>query len=83
MPFILVSELFTSSVRSLATSISISLCSVLAFIVMKFYADMCAGIGVHGSMWVFSACSLIGALFAWFGVVETKGKCSPILRAHW
>lgn len=80
VPFILVSELFSSSVRSLATSMSISLCSILAFIVMKFYPDVCAGIGVHGSMWLFSGFSCAGALFAWFVVVETKGKPLAVIQ---
>ncbi|XP_034239827.1 facilitated trehalose transporter Tret1-2 homolog [Thrips palmi] len=74
VPFILVSELFPSSVRSLATSISISFCSILAFIVTKFFEDICHNIGQFGAMWVFAGCSLAGALFAWFGVIETKGK---------
>lgn len=74
VPFILVSELFPSSVRSLATSISISFCSILAFIVTKFFEDICSQIGQYGAMWVFAGCSLAGALFAWFGVIETKGK---------
>ncbi|KAJ1526078.1 hypothetical protein ONE63_009243 [Megalurothrips usitatus] len=80
VPFILVSELFPSSVRSLATSVSISFCSVLAFLVMKFFPSMNADIGKHGSMWVFAACSFVGALFAWFGVIETKGKPLAVIQ---
>lgn len=82
VPFILVSELFPSTVRSLATSVSISFCSILAFIVTKFFEDMCRSIGQFGAMWVFAACSLSGALFAWFGVIETKGE-APLPRSAW
>jgi len=74
LPFVILSEVCLPRVRSLATSISITWASILAFLVTKFFSNLSEAIGEYGAMWGFAACCMIGALFTWFFIPETRGR---------
>lgn len=47
---------------------------VAVFIVTKFYNDLDTSLGSYGPFWIFSAISILGVVFTFFCVVETRGK---------
>lgn len=67
-------ELFAPDVKGLAGSISATSNWTLAFIVTKTYNNLRDAIGVSGTFWLFTGISLIGIVFIYFAVPETKGK---------
>lgn len=74
LPFTLVSELFPTNVKALGSTIVMATCNFCAFVVTKTYLIVAEQLGIHVAFWIFSACSLVGALFTLIYVPETKGK---------
>lgn len=74
VPYILLSEMFPTSVRSLASSFSITWTFILAFSITKSFGDFAAVFGMDCTFWVFSVCCLLGAVFTLTYVHETKGR---------
>lgn len=74
LPFTMASELFPTNVKALGNTIGISMFHLTAFIVTKLYLAISESAGVHTPFWIFTACSLVGALFTLLYVPETKGK---------
>lgn len=67
-------ELFAPDIKGLAGSISATSNWTLAFIVTKTYNNMRETIGVAATFWLFTAISVLGIVFIYFAVPETKGK---------
>lgn len=67
-------ELFASDVKGLAGSISATSNWTLAFIVTKTYNNLSKALGIGGTFWLFTGISLLGIVFIYFVVPETKGK---------
>lgn len=74
VPVIQISELFPEHLKGIASIIVITFCSVLSFIITLIFPYMEAEIGMGPSFWVFASSGLIGAIFTYFVVPETKGK---------
>merc|ERR550525_970378 len=54
IPWLMMSELFSPEVKSVASSAATTTNWTLAFIVTKFFQDMVSGVGEAGAFWVFS-----------------------------
>lgn len=67
-------ELFAPDIKGLAGSISATSNWTLAFIVTKAYNNLRDAIGVGGCFWLFSGISVLGIVFIYIAVPETKGK---------
>lgn len=67
-------ELFAPDIKGLAGSISATSNWTLAFIVTKSYKNLCDAIGVGATFWLFTGISLLGLVFIYVAVPETKGK---------
>lgn len=67
-------ELFAPDIKFLAGSISATSNWTLAFIVTKTYNNFRDAIGVGPTFWMFTGISLLGIVFIYFAVPETKGK---------
>lgn len=74
IPWLMIGELFAADVKGVAGSISGSFSWFLAFVVTKTFTDMIADIGTGPTFWVLGACSLVGTVFVYFVVPETKNK---------
>ncbi|XP_070158880.1 facilitated trehalose transporter Tret1-like isoform X1 [Polyergus mexicanus] len=74
LPNAMVSELFPTNVKPLGTMVTIISSGVEAFGVTKLYLVIADNFGLHIPFWIFTACSLAGALFTLVYVPETKGK---------
>lgn len=74
IPWVASSELFPSEIKANASSAAATFNWFLAFIVTKFYNNLIEAIGNDSPFYIFSGVSLVGTLFVFFFVPETKGK---------
>ena len=74
IPWLMMSELFSPKVRSMASSLVTFFNWTLAFCVTKFFGVMVTAISEAGSFWVFGGITFITFLFCLLFVPETKGK---------
>lgn len=73
-PIVVISEIFSRDVTSLAMTISLSVSWGTAFIITKIFTDLIALLGTHGCFYLlatFCACSF---LFCFVLLPETKGR---------
>lgn len=47
---------------------------VLAFVMVKFFESVAEVFGMHGWVFFFAACTLVGTVFIIILIPETKGK---------
>jgi len=74
IPWLMMSELFSPEVKSLASSISTSFNWTLAFLVTKFFSTMVTAVHESGAFWMFGGFTILTFLFCFLFVPETKGK---------
>lgn len=74
VPFTLLSEIYPINVKALGSTIFLVLISLLSFVMSTLYLIITDIVGAHVPFWIFTACSLAGALFIFLCVPETKGK---------
>lgn len=74
VPYVIIGEIFKTEARSAATSFSTFLIWAEAFILLKFYSKLNDLIGTDSCFGLFSFCCVLGALFTYFYIPETKGK---------
>lgn len=74
VPWLMMGELFASDIKGPAGSIAGTSNWVLAFIVTKTFVNLKAAIGNGETFWLFSGITIVGAIFVFFFVPETKGK---------
>lgn len=67
-------EMFASEVKGAASSVTVSICWFLAFIITKFSSNITAAFGNCTTYWLFSACSVGSVVFTVLLLPETKGK---------
>lgn len=70
----MVGEIFPADVKGFASSICGSFNWILAFIITKTFTNLRMAIGIGQTFWLFSAFSVVGTIFVFFVVPETKGK---------
>lgn len=74
LPITLIGELFPTNVKALGSMVTMLSASIFAFGVTNLYLIIAKNSGIHMPFWIFTACSLAGALFTLVYVPETKGK---------
>ncbi|XP_076248619.1 facilitated trehalose transporter Tret1 [Calliopsis andreniformis] len=74
LPYTMISEIFPTNVKALGSACGILCCNLLAFIVIMFYPIIVEDYGAHVSFWIFSAITLLGTIFVYIIVPETKGR---------
>lgn len=74
IPWIISSEIFTPEIKSVASSAVGTFNWFLAFIVTKFYLQVNDFVGQDTTFYVFAGTSLVGAVFIFGMVPETKGR---------
>ncbi|XP_072747930.1 trehalose transporter 1-like protein [Anoplolepis gracilipes] len=75
LPWVMTSELYPLRFRGSLGGLTTSIVQVLMFATIKMYPDLNAIVGLEITMWIFSAASLLGAIFALTILPETQG-CS-------
>lgn len=74
VPWLMMGELFASDVKGVAGSIAGTSNWVLAFIVTKTFVNMKEALGSGQTFWLFAGITVVGAIFVFLLVPETKGK---------
>lgn len=74
IPWLMVGELFAADIKGIAGSLSGSFNWLLAFIVTKTFSNLREAVGLGETFWIFSGLTVIGTIFVFFIVPETKGK---------
>lgn len=73
VPWLMVGELFANNVKAYASPLAGVFNWLLAFLVTKIFASLVDALGSAGVFWLFSGFSLLGTVFVFFIVPETKG----------
>ncbi|XP_025831249.1 facilitated trehalose transporter Tret1-like, partial [Agrilus planipennis] len=74
LPWAVCAELFTSDVKSSASTATASICWLLGFVLTKYFADVSNAIGISNSFYIFALCCFLAALFVYKLLPETSGK---------
>ncbi|XP_044270984.1 facilitated trehalose transporter Tret1-like [Tribolium madens] len=82
IPWMISSEIFTPEIKSIASSGAGTFNWFLAFLVTKFYLQVNECVGQDSTFYAFSILSLLGGVFVYFVVPETKGKTVEQVQAE-
>ncbi|XP_072743377.1 facilitated trehalose transporter Tret1-like [Anoplolepis gracilipes] len=74
LPAAMIGELFPTNVKALGSTVTMISAGIFGFGVTKLYLVIADNFGIHIPFWIFTTCSLVGALFTLVYVPETKGK---------
>lgn len=82
IPWLVMSEIFPTKVRGIASSVCVLTNWGTAFIITKTFQDLKALITSAGTFWLFSGLCALNVLFTIFFVPETKGKTLEQIQAR-
>lgn len=74
IPWVMIGELFAPDVKGVAASLAGAFNWILAFAITKSFVDLREAIGIGETFWLFAGMSVLGTVFVFFFVPETKGK---------
>lgn len=74
IPWLMVGELFAADVKGVAGSAAGSFSWVFAFAVTKSYVNVQAAMGTGPTFYLLAGFCVVGTVFVWFVVPETKGR---------
>uniref|UniRef100_A0A1Q3FSB6 Putative sugar transporter n=1 Tax=Culex tarsalis TaxID=7177 RepID=A0A1Q3FSB6_CULTA len=82
IPWILIGELFTPSIRSGASGIAGGTGYIFGFLANKLFLKMLATLTLPGTFWVYSAITFLGAAALYKILPETEGKTLVEIEAY-
>ena len=74
IPWLLMSEIFPTKVRGVASGIATQVNWLGVFIIIKFYVNMENAMHPYGLYWFYAAVCLISVIYVFIFLPETKGK---------
>jgi sugar porter (SP) family MFS transporter len=74
LPWAVMAELFPPNVKSVASSLTSFTCFGTGFLITLFFPTLSHLLGMAQSFWICATVCLIGAIFVYFMLPETKGK---------
>lgn len=74
LPGVLLGELFPARVRGLASGLTFMLFNFLLFVSAKIFPLFRQNLGIEGIFWIFGLSSLIGCIFLYLTLPETKSR---------
>jgi len=74
IPGVMMGELFSPDVKGLALGIVCVIASLLEFVVVKMYQNLLDWFNHGITFWIFAGFCMLGTVFVWFLVPETKNK---------
>ncbi|NGM82871.1 sugar porter family MFS transporter [Paenibacillus sp. 7124] len=81
--WVILSEIFPSRIRGLATAVATMALWGADFAVSQSFPPLLASAGPAVTFWIFGATSLFTFLFTWGVIPETKGKSLEEIEAMW
>lgn len=82
VPWLMMGELFSTDVKGIAGSIAGTTNWLLAFLITKTFKNITDGMGTDGAFWLFAGLTVVGVVFVFFAVPETKGKSLNEIQQH-
>jgi SP family facilitated glucose transporter-like MFS transporter 8 len=74
LPWMMNGELFPLAIRGVMGGIVASLAHLFIFASVKTYPDLMHALGTDGTLWFFGAAALLGAVYCYIFLPETRGK---------
>ncbi|XP_025205741.1 facilitated trehalose transporter Tret1-like [Melanaphis sacchari] len=74
IPWVVMGEIFSNEVKPFGTSLATAINWILVFAVTFLTLVVKDSIGLSGLFWIYSLFCLLGAIFVWYIVPETKNK---------
>ncbi|CRK93140.1 CLUMA_CG006476, isoform A [Clunio marinus] len=74
LPWLILSEVYSKDCNTIASPITGTFSWSLAFLITATFNSVSDGIGLGATFWIFAGISIIGILFSYFIVIETKAK---------
>ncbi|XP_077296487.1 facilitated trehalose transporter Tret1-2 homolog [Arctopsyche grandis] len=74
MPFVMLSEVFAAEVQDIANTIIMIFIWLTSFVLIQFFPLCASLIGLHNVFYVFAVVAFWSAVYAYFCLIETKGK---------
>ncbi|XP_020285805.1 facilitated trehalose transporter Tret1-2 homolog isoform X2 [Pseudomyrmex gracilis] len=74
IPWMMMPEIFAPEIKGIAGSSACVFNWLMAFIVTYFYESLVRAVHSYGTFWIFSGFCVVGIIFVYFLVPETKGK---------
>jgi len=74
VPWLMMGELFATDIKGFAGSLAGTSNWLLAFVVTKTFVNLNNSLGIGGTFWLFAGLTVLGVIFVFFAVPETKGK---------
>ncbi|KAJ7383683.1 Solute carrier 2 (Facilitated glucose transporter) member 8 [Desmophyllum pertusum] len=81
VPWLVMSEIFPLRARGPASSFATMVNWTLAFVVTKTYDSMVTAFTIQGVYWFYAGCCLLGFIFVYLLMPETKGKTLEEIEA--
>lgn len=81
LPWAVLGEVFPANIKSVASTITASICWLLAFIITNIFAAVTEAIGIYGTFWLFSGFCTLAFFFVYFLLPETSGKTLQEIQA--
>lgn len=82
VPFLLLGEMLPARMRNLLGAAVSSFNLSMTFLVLKFFPTIHMSIGFHGLFWIYACFALLGSIFGFVFIPETKGKTLKEIEAH-
>ena len=73
VPWVMIGELYPQKVRGMMGGFTTCSAHMFVFIVVKTYPLLSASIDRHGAYFLYGSISIVGTLFFYFALPETKG----------
>ncbi|KAG6615805.1 CLASP N-terminal domain [Phytophthora cinnamomi] len=73
MPWTINAEIYPLRVRSFALSMATSVCWVTSLLVSFTFLSIVDGLSVYGAFWLYASIALLGFVYLWSELPETKG----------
>lgn len=72
LPFYILAELLPVKLRSLVSTACLGISWGCVFLLLQFYQDLNAWLGIYGTMALFATCCFLDIVFVYFSLPETK-----------
>jgi hypothetical protein len=86
IPWVIMSEVFSYDVKAFMTAFTGVVSESTSFVIISTFDMLVTGIGIGPTFWLFAGLTMVGLIFIFFLVPETKGKSfleiQEILSGH-
>ena len=72
--WVVISEIFPNRIRGAAMSVAVMALWLACFLLTFTFPILNASLGAAGTFWLYALCCVLGGLFIWYNLPETKGQ---------